>query len=91
MLMLLILAKFFISDYCKRLYIQSRVVMWQLVFFLSRNRSNLPDERFAFSCFDASGDDDKRSLFIFLVHAILPKRFPALNDNANGNETISFW
>jgi hypothetical protein len=76
MLMLLILAKFFISDYCKRLYIQSRVVMWQLVFFLSRNRSNLPDERFAFSCFDASGDDDKSSLFIFWCMPFYQKGFP---------------
>ena len=83
---LLILANFFISDYCKRFCIQSRIVM----LFLSRHCSSLPDERFVNLRFQASSDDDNRSPFqLSLVHAIFPEMFPSLNDSESDNETIS--
>ena len=58
--------------------------------FLSRHCSSLPGERFVFSRFHASSDDDNRSPFqLSLAHAIFPNMFPSSNDNENDNETIS--
>ena len=58
--------------------------------FLSRHCSSLPDECFVFSRFHASSADDIRSPFqLSLVHAIVPKIFPSLNDNEKDIETIS--
>ena len=60
------------------------------MFILSRHRPSPPDERFVFTCFHASSDDDNRSPFqLSLVHAIVLEIFPALNDNEHDNETIS--
>jgi hypothetical protein len=88
MLTLLIVANFSISDHCKRFCIVSNHIL------LCGNYLGLdapPYERFVFSCFHASSDDDNRSPFQFsLARAIFPKTFSALNDNENDNETISF-
>ena len=68
----------------------SVVTSWIWMLFLSHHCSSLPDERFVFSRFHASSDDDNRSPFqLSLVHAIFPKMFPSMNDNENDNETIS--
>ena len=67
------------------------ITSWVWMLFLSRHCSSPLDERFVFSCFHASSDDDNRSPFQFsLARAIFPKTFSALNDNENDNETISF-
>ena len=89
---LLILANFFISDYCKRFCITVTycyvVTSWIWMLFWSRHRSSPPDERSVFLCFHASSDDENRSPFqLFLAHAIFLNMYPALNDNEN--ETIS--
>ena len=66
------------------------ITSWIWILFLSRHCSSLPDERFVFSRFRASSDDDNRSPFqLSLVHAIFPNIFPSSNDNENDNETIS--
>ena len=58
--------------------------------FWSCHRSSSSDERFVFSCFHASSDDENRSPFqLFLVHTIFRRIYPALNENENDNETIS--
>ena len=58
--------------------------------FWSCHRSSSSDERFVFSCFHASSDDENRSPFqLFLVHTIFRRIYSALNENENDNETIS--
>ena len=95
LLTLLILANFFISDYCKRFCLQSHydcyvATSWIWMFFWSRHRSSPPDERVVFWCFHASSDDDNRYPFqLSLVHAIFLKMYPALNNDENDNETKS--
>ena len=91
MLTLLILANFFISDYCKQFCIQPRIVnsTWQLAGFgCSFCLAIVQAFRMSVLYFPAhaSSDDDNRSPFqLSLAHAIFPNMFPSLNDN----ETIS--
>ena len=60
------------------------------MYILSRHRPSPPDERFVFTCFHASSDDDNRFPFqLSLAHAIVLDIFPALNDNEHDNKTRS--
>ena len=65
---------------------------WIWMLFWPPRRSSPPDERFAFSWFHASSEDDNRSPFgLSLVHATFLTMRAALNDNENSNETISIF